>query len=306
MDKPSRLRAFWRRQRPPQHHRSRHYGMVPWLFLLPSLLGVGLLVLLPFVDAVRRSFFNAMGTSFVGLKNYQSVLKNEAFQLAAKNTLRFMLTCLPMLLIISLLLAVMIAAYKDQSGLFKTSFLVPMAIPVASIAFLWKVIFYDNGLLNALLAQLGMEPMPFLHSGAAFGVLVGTYLWKNTGYDMVLWLAGLSDISPGLYEASEIDGAGTLARFFRITLPALRSTFFTVIVLSLLNSFKVFREAYLVTGQYPDESIYLLQHLFNNWFTTLDIDKLCAGAVLLAVSMLLLILLLQRLLLRKEDGGATE
>ena len=84
------------------------------------------------------------------------------------------------------------------------------------------------------------------------------------------------------------------ARFFRITLPNLAPTFFTVTVLSLLNSFKVFREAYLIGGSYPNQSIYMLQHLFNNWFVSLDVDKMCAGAVLLALTVFLLILLLQR------------
>lgn len=280
----------------------RYDGAAPWLFLAPSLLGVAVMILLPFLDAVRRSFFTALGGKFVGLDNYKAVIANEAFQLAAKNTGRFILTCLPMLIAISLILAVIITSYKDQRGIFKTTFLIPMAIPVASIAFLWKVLFYENGLINSLLQYFGREPIQWLNSSAAFGVLVFTYLWKNIGYDMVLWLAGLSDISPGLYEAADIDGAGVLNKFFRITLPALRPTFFTVTVLSLQNSFKVFREAYLVAGQYPDESIYMLQHLFNNWFTNLDVDKLCAAATMMAIAMMLGVLILQKLLVRKGDG----
>lgn len=296
-----------KKKKDPHGGRYRDAGIVPWLFLLPSLLGVLIFVLLPFLDAIRRSFFNAMGTDFVGLQNYKSVINNEAFQLAAKNTLRFTIICIPMLMILSLLLAVMITAYKDKRGFFKTSFLIPMAIPVASIAFLWKVIFYDNGLLNNILGHLGMAPVSFLHSSAAFSVLVMTYLWKNVGYDMVLWLAGLSDISPGLYEAAEIDGAGPVNQFFRITLPALRGTFFTVTVLSLLNSFKVFREAYLVAGQYPDDSIYMLQHLFNNWFLSLDVDRLCAGAVLLAIAMMVFVLIMQWIFLpRNASKGNRE
>ena len=87
--------------------------------------------------------------------------------------------------------------------------------------------------------------------------------------DMVLWLSGLSAINPALYEAAQIDGAGSIQRFVRITLPNLMPTLFTITVLSLLNSFKVFREAYLIAGGYPDDSIYMLQHLFNNWYGTM-------------------------------------
>ena len=130
---------------------------------------------------------------------------------------------------------------------------------------------------------------------------VFTYLWKNTGYDMILWLSGMAAIPPALYESAQMDGAGAMSRFFRITLPNLAPTLFTVTVLSLLNSFKVFREAYLISGSYPHESIYLLQHLFNNWFVNLDVDKMCAGAVLLAAVVLALILGLQWLWGRREE-----
>lgn len=137
--------------------------------------------------------------------------------------------------------------------------------------------------------------MDWMNTDAAFSVLVLSYLWKNAGYDMVLFLAGLGGISPSLYEAAQVDGAGRLATLRYITLPAMLPTLFTVAVLSLLNSFKVFREAYLVAGNYPHKSMYMLQHLFNNWFAALDIQKLCAAAVLVALFILGLILLLQKM-----------
>ena len=117
----------------------------------------------------------------------------------------------------------------------------------------------------------------------------------------VLWLSGISAINPALYEAAQIDGAGSIKRFVKITLPNLMPTLFTVTVLSLLNSFKVFREAYLIAGSYPDDSIYMLQHLFNNWFSNLDVDKMCAGAVMMASLVFILIMILQKILNR---GGS--
>jgi len=148
--------------------------------------------------------------------------------------------------------------------------------------------------LNRIAVELGREPISFLHSGAAFWVLIFTYVWKNTGYDMVLWLAGLSGIPDSLYEAARMDGAGRWACFRYVTLPELRGVCFLTAVLSLVNSFKVFREAYLIAGSYPHESIYLLQHLFHNWFLNLDMQKLYAGAVLMAVVVSLLLLFLRR------------
>ncbi len=119
---------------------------------------------------------------------------------------------------------------------------------------------------------------------------------------MVLWLSGLSAINPALYEAAQIDGAGSIRRFVRITFPNLMPTLFTITVLSLLNSFKVFREAYLIAGSYPNDSIYMLQHLFNNWYGNLDVDKMCAGAVMMALFVFVLIMLLQKILNRGDNA----
>ena len=275
--------------------------IVPWLFLAPSLFVVSVMVLLPLLDAFRRSFFLAVSSRFVGLQNYISVLGNSAFKLAAGNTAKFIAVCMPLLLVISLSIALMLTAFQEKHGIFKTSFLVPMAIPVASIVLLWRVIFHRNGLLNGILALWDAAPVDWIGSAASFGVLVFAYLWKNFGYDMVLWLSGISAINPALYEAAQIDGAGSLQRFVKITLPNLMPTLFTVTVLSLLNSFKVFREAYLIAGSYPDDSIYMLQHLFNNWFSNLDMDKMCAGAVMMASLVFILIMILQKILNR---GGS--
>ena len=100
------------------------------------------------------------------------------------------------------------------------------------------------------------------------------------GYCMILWLASLAAIPKEMYEAAKIDGSEEMACFLYITLPNLLSSFFTITVISLINSFKVYREAYLVAGDYPDQSIYMMQHLFNNWFRDLSLDKLAVGAVI--------------------------
>ena len=276
--------------------------MVPWLFLSPSLFFVSIIVLIPLLDAFRRSFFMAASDRVVGFQNYAAVLGNSAFKLAAGNTVKFAVVCIPLLLFISLAVSLLLAAYKETRGIFKTSYLVPMAIPVASIVLLWRVIFHKNGLLNAFFALWEKTPVDWIGSRAAFGVLVFAYLWKNFGYDMVLWLSGLSAINPALYEAAQIDGAGSIRRFVRITFPNLMPTLFTITVLSLLNSFKVFREAYLIAGSYPNDSIYMLQHLFNNWYGNLDVDKMCAGAVMMALFVFVLIMLLQKILNRGDNA----
>lgn len=275
-------------------------GKAAALFILPSFLGIAIFFLFPFIDTIKRSFFDTFGNSFVGVKNYESVINNESFILAAKNTARFICTCIPILLVVSLFLAIMMKLISPNGRKLKTAFLLPMAIPVASLVLLWKLVFADNGLINSALVSNGQETISFLNSSAAFWVLIITYVWKNAGYDMVLWSAGLDGISDSLYEAARVDGAGSIRCFLHVTLPSLMPTLGLVSIISLLNSFKVFREAYLVAGAYPDDSIYMLQHLFNNWFTNMDISRLCAAAVLLCIVLLVIILLLQKFLQSKD------
>ena len=274
---------------------SRGEGGAALAFLAPSMAGILVFFLIPFVDSVRRSFYDARGRSFIGLDGYVSVLENRAFRLAASNTAKFIAVCIPLLMLASLIVALLVRAVRPRGKAFKTTYLLPMAIPVASIVLLWQVLFHRNGLMNAALERLGAAPVDFMGSSAAFWVLVLTYLWKNNGYDMVLWIAGLERIPDSLYEAAKVDGANSWQCFRYITMPGLLPTTGLVAVLSMLNSFKVFREAYLVAGAYPHDSIYLLQHLFNNWFQSLDISRLCAAATLLCIALLAAILLLQRL-----------
>lgn len=287
------LGTIWRK--------GRKESLAAFLFLAPSLIGIAVFFLIPFVDTVRRSFMDVRAVNFIGLESYTSVLNNAAFRLAAVNTLKFVAICIPLLMIISLATALLLRSIKPYGRLFKTTFLLPMAVPVASIVLLWQTVFNEGGLANAVLIRLGFEPINFMGSSSAFWVLVFTYVWKNTGYNMILWLAGLDGISDTLYEAAKVDGAGRVQSFRYVTLPCLLPTVGIVAILSLLNSFRVFREAYLVAGAYPHDSMYMLQHLFNNWFLNLDISRLSAAATMLAAVLLAIILLMRRFLDGAEE-----
>lgn len=272
------------------------------LFLFPGLAGVIVFVLLPFSDVIRRSFSTAVTGEWSGIRNYDLVLHNQAFKLAAKNTFRFVGICLPLLILISLYLAYGLSKSKYMK-LLKSTYLLPMAIPAAAVVLIWKLLFDKEGILNGIWEQLGGQAVDYMGTGAAFWVLVISYIWKNLGYTVVLWLAGIMGIPQGIMEAAAVDGAGEWTCFFRIILPNLKPTLYTITVLSFLNSFKVFREAYLVAGSYPQESMYMLQHLFNNWFLNLEMDKMAAAAVLTAGVLLVFILLLQLLWDRKEEAS---
>lgn len=270
-------------------------------FLLPSLCGVAVFYLLPFADVVRRSFLTAVSGSFVGLANYREVFQNEAFLLAAKNTFRFAACCLPLLIGLGLFVAVLITGNMKWKAV-KTLYLLPMAIPAATVVLVWKMVFDRTGFLNGMLTGIAQAlgsgmvfEKDYMRSAAAFQVLVGSYIWKNLGYTVTLWLAGLLGVPNEQKEAAQVDGATKGQIFRKVVFPQLLPTLYTITVLSFLNSFKVFREAYLVSGAYPDDSIYLLQHLFNNWFVDLSLDKMAAAAVVTGAVMMAAILMLQKL-----------
>lgn len=260
--------------------------MLIGLFLAPSLCGVLVFQLLPFVDVWHRSFLDAMGRSFVGIENYKMVWGNEAFRMATRNTLHFLAVAIPMLVAGSLVLALLV--YRSRAGqhIFKSSLVLPMAIPAAAMVLVWRILFCPDGFLNQILTQMTGEvwEIDWVHKTTAFPILVITYLWKNSGYNMMLWLAGLSAIPESLYDAAQVDGAGELTQLCYITLPCLRGTMGLVFVLSVVNCFRVYREAYLLAGSYPDLSIYMIPHLFSHWFLTLDIQKMSTTAVFLVLA----------------------
>lgn len=283
-----------RQKRPLFGSRIEKRELAGLFFLLPGFAGVLCFAFLPFLEVVKRSFQSAVTAQWVGLKNYREVFDNAAFRMAAGNTLRFTFICIPLLVVISLALAVILQKLRMGKNALKGMFLVPVAVPAASVVLVWKALFHTNGLINTLLERFGAEKVSWMGSSAAFAVLVISYLWKNIGYDMVLWMAGLAGIPTAIYEAARVDGAGEWQCFLKITLPNLKPALYTISVLSFLNSFKVFREAWLVAGDYPHQSMYLIQHLYNNWFRELSFDKIAAAAVINAALVFGLILLLQR------------
>lgn len=271
------------------------------MFVLPGFLGIVVFVLLPFGDVVRRSFTTAVTGQFNGIQNYRTVFENQAFLLAVKNTLNFTLVCIPLLVFSGFVAALLLNTLQNKRWI-KSIYLFPLAMPTATIVLVWKMFFYRQGFLNLLLTRIGQQTglweqvcLDYLGTPAAFWVLVGSYIWKNMGYTVVLWLAGLMGIPKGLLEAARVDGAGKWKSLWYIVLPNLKGSLYTIVILSFLNSFKIYREAYLTAGAYPDQSIYLMQHLFNNWFVNLELDKMAAAAVCTGGVLMIAILALQRL-----------
>ena len=250
------------------------------LYLTPSVVGVSLFFILPFFVVVYYSLIRSpINPEFVFLENYKNVLGNSSFQTAVNNTLKFSAMAVPLAVILSLALALMLEQKIPMKSQFRTFFLSPIMVPVASVVLIWQVLFDYNGALNEFVAAFGLDKIDWLKSEYCLGVITVLYLWKNLGYNMILFMA-------------DVEGAPGWYKFVAIKLRYLSPTVLFVTILSMINSFKVFREIYLLTGKYPYEGLYMLQHFMNNTFASLDYQKLSAAAVLMAIFMVGLIALM--------------
>jgi multiple sugar transport system permease protein len=260
------------------------------LFLAPSLAGFTLFFLMPFIQSIWYSLMDSpVSGNFVGLSNYIKLLSNPIFLKAGVNTLLFTGISVPLIMTIALLLALLLNRGIYLRNIMRTFFISPLVIPVASVVLVWQIVFGGTGVMNGLLDSAGLGAVDWMNTSWARFVVIIVYLWKNAGYDMVLFLAGLQSIPPEYYESAQIDGASAFRRFVNITLVYLTPTSFFVFIISIINSFKVFRETYLIAGSYPHESIYMLQHYMNNMFSSLDYQKLTTAAFILALLIFILV-----------------
>ncbi len=265
-------------------------------FALPSLAGFALFFVIPFFISLYYCFTEGIGEMrFAGLKNFQSLFQSSSFLLALKNTLRFTALSIPLIFIVSLGFALLLNTKVKGLSFFRSIFILPLVIPVASVVLVWQIIFHDRGFLNALMVILGIPSIDWLNSEGALVVLILLYIWKNCGYNMILLLAGLNNIPKEYYESARIDGAGSFTCFRKITLPHLAPSGFFVVVISIINTFKVFRESYQLAGNYPHQSIYMLQNFMNNNFQNLSLQRLSASAFLMLVIIGLLVFFLFRI-----------
>lgn len=260
------------------------------LFIAPSFLGVLLFFILPFLVVIYYSFIdNPISGNFVLFDNFRGIVGNAAFRKAVHNTAVFSAVAVPLAVVLSLLLAIVLEAKLPFRSQFRTFLLSPMMVPVASIVLIWQVLFHFNGAVNDMLAVFGAAKIDWLKSEYAQVVVVILFLWKNLGYNMILFMAALASIPKDILEVATLESATPLQTFFYIKIRYLSSTMLFVTIMSLINSFKVFREVYLLTGDYPYDTIYMLQHFMNNKFKSLDYQTLSAAAILMSLVMVVII-----------------
>ena len=273
-----------------------------YLLVGPLLAGFLLFYVFPFGQVVWDSLSQGTGKSqlFVGLENYTRMFQNQMFLAAFGNTLRFLGIGLPVLLLLAYALALFLKGWAQRFQVLRAVFLLPYVMPVAGTVLLIDLLFAERGLVNQLLLALGLPLADWLQSPAAFWVMLLLYLWKSAGYAVVLLLSGLLTIPAEHYQVAQVEGASAAQAFRFVTMPQMWYALFLALVFSLINAFQCFREMFLVGGEHPHESVYMLQHFLNNSFESLNYQRLSVASVLLFLVIALGLGLCALWVLRKE------
>lgn len=265
-----------------------------WLFLAPALILLGLFVLYPIAQLCYLSFtagsFTREGVHWIGLRNYLRLAVDPDFWQVLGNTLYFTVATVIPSLVIPLALAVLLNRSFALRGLLRTAYFIPSVTSLVAVGLGFRWLFQTEGPLNALLLQVGLSPIPWLGSTTwAMPVLILLSIWKQLGFNMVVFLAGLQAIPVNRYEAAELDGAGPWQQFWHITLPGLRPTLIFALVTTAIFTLRSFEQPYVITGGGPLNSTNLLvYYIYNQAFAQFDIGYAAAvAAVLLAITLVL-------------------
>ena len=252
----------------------RQEARAGWLFLLPALCLIGVFFVLPMLGGLALSFTNfdiyAVGNpklmQFVGLHNYTAALHSHDFWRALKNTLYFVVVGGPLSVVVSLVSAMLLNAPAVRfRSFFRTVYFAPVVTTLVAVAVVWRYLYHPHyGFVNQLLGTFGINPIDWLGNPTwSMPAIVLLSVWKNFGYNMLIFLAGLQTIPDELYEAASIDGAGARSKFWHVTVPGLAPTFLFVGVTTMINQFQLFAEPYVMTQGGPlgaTRSIVLLMY----------------------------------------------
>ncbi|SCF56914.1 carbohydrate ABC transporter permease [Streptomyces sp. Ncost-T10-10d] len=286
----------------PGRRRLLTRGSVPYLLIMPAVLGFAIFKAYPIVSSLWISLTTGNGDDrhFTGLANYRRLLDDPLFWTALKNTALILVVQVPLMLGLALLVALGLNSTKVWlRPLWRLGVFVPSLTGLVAAGVMFSVILNrDAGLLNWVLSVFGIDRVNWL--GSPFWARVGVVLvitWHYTGYNAVMYLAGLQGIPDELYEAAMVDGAGPIRRFVSITLPQLRPILLLTVVLSTIGTLQLFDEPYVLTGGGPDNAtLTVTMYLYNNGFKYFDFGYASAIAYALALIVSVLGILQVRLM----------
>lgn len=244
------------------------------LFLLPNLIGFLLFLVGPtigafFISTMDWALIN--DPSFAGLSNFQRLITDNRFWITLRNTGYYVFVRVPINVFISLVLAVLLNQNIRGRNFFRTLLFVPVVLSLVSVAIMWRPLVMDSGVLNQTISRFGISPIPWITSSRhAMPTIIMIGIWREIGYFMVIFLAGLQSISTHYYEAARIDGASGIQQFFRITVPLVSPTTFFITVVAMIWSFQIFDLTTVLTGGGPRNAtntlvMYIYQQGFQNF-----------------------------------------
>jgi len=278
----------------------------PYLFVLPFIVIFLAFSVYPLIFTARLSFTNWRGSGsaeWVGWDNYTYLLTSGAFWGSLGNSAVLWLLIVPIQIVLSVIVAVLLDSAKLKlRGLYRVAFIVPFVTPLVAVAQIWVVLFDQQyGAINAFLGLFGIPDIGWLTTSAwAKPTLALLFLWKTTGFIVIILLSGLQSIDGSMYEAAELDGASRLRQLWSITVPLLRRTIMFAVVLQTLAVFQMFAEPFVVTQGGPYNSTTTAGYYLYNHITRGDLGTGAANSFLLVVIVMVLSLFFVRMLRAKD------
>lgn len=270
-------------------------AIAAWTFLTPALLLLLVFVIGPIGYLVYLSFttgsFTQAGTHWVGLQNYWRSLVSPDFWQVVGNTVYFSVATVVPSIVVPLGLAALLDRIQTFRGFLRSAYFIPSITSTVAVGLGWRWLFQTDGPVNDLLAAFGIDAIPWLGSPVwAMPVLILLSIWKQLGFNLVLFLAGLQTIPQSRYEAAELDGATPLQQFWHVTVPGLRPTLVFVTVTTAIFTLRSFEQVYVITGGGPINSTNILvYYIYEQAFALFDLGYAAASATLLLVVVLVLV-----------------
>jgi putative chitobiose transport system permease protein len=283
-------------------------NVTPWLFLLPSILILGIFLVIPILEAFKWSFLDykiiADTGEFVGFANFKEIFEDKHFWTALMNTLLFLVIVLPLNVFLPMILAVLVNQKIKGVSTFRVLYYLPVITPMVVAALMWKMLYSQDSIISLFMVKIGVFDSPtnlLVQSSTALIAVAAITVWKGLGYYMIIYLAGLQSIPRDVYESASIDGASVIQQFRRITVPMLIPSVTLVSVMTIIAGMKVFEEIALTTGGGPSGATMTLVMYIYEKFMSLDVSVASAAGLVLLLLAIAASLLQMKLTSKRED-----
>ena len=285
--------------------RKKDEQIAAYVFSVPAVFLLVAFMVVPMIYTVYYSVFQYQvmrpnDISFIGFANYIKPFADSDFWLALKNTVYFTIIVVPVQCALALALAMLVSKKFRGVSIFRTMYFSPQLTSMVVISVLWTVLYNSNpntGLINSILAGMGMEPINFLSNPkTAMNAIIFMSAWQGAGYQMMIFLAGLQGIPGEQYEAASVDGATPVQRFLYVTLPNLKGTIVYVITITMIQAMKLFTQPYVMTQGGPQNATKtMVYYIYTQGFQKGNFGYACSAAAVFFVIVVAMSLIMQKI-----------